>query len=316
MVLPHSLLQKPDLHIPVDCVYGGFIVILRNITRKPLFLNVCNTFPMFINPDKCVACANCVAVCPMEAIYIDTTLNRAVINDDRCVECGNCYRGMSKEILNPPLVRLVRKIAKMLRFRFEPEPDICPTSAFEMNDLEMPRLIRRIFSDPTVEHASTGIKGRGTEEVKTNDVTGRIGPGEVGLTIEFGRPGVGVYFRDIQTMTLALAGTSAQFETDNPVTHLMTDKSNGKLRQDILEEKVMSAIVELKTSLAEVEPILYTISKVNKKIETVITVGISTRCDEEGEDTLLAPLLDKLGHTVIRAKTNMGLGRITNRIIV
>ena len=30
----------------------------------------------------------------------------------------------------------------------------------------MPRLIRQIFSDPVVEHKSTGIKGRGTEEVR------------------------------------------------------------------------------------------------------------------------------------------------------
>jgi hypothetical protein len=35
-----------------------------------------------------------------------------------------------------------------------------------------------------VPHESTGIEGRGTEEVKTNDVTGRVNIGEVGFTIE------------------------------------------------------------------------------------------------------------------------------------
>ncbi|HEX8040568.1 MAG TPA: 4Fe-4S binding protein, partial [Chryseosolibacter sp.] len=153
---------------------------------------------MVINDQKCVACGNCVAICPMGAIYVDQTRNRAMINEDACVECGTCFRGMSTENLNPTMVRAIRKVARFFRFRFEPEPDVCPTGAFEMNELEMPRLIRQIFSDPVVEHKSTGIKGRGTEEVKTNDVSSRIGTGEVGYTIEFGRPGVGVRFSDIQ----------------------------------------------------------------------------------------------------------------------
>ena len=32
----------------------------------------------------------------------------------------------------------------------------------------------------------------------------------------------------------------------------------------------------------------------------------------DGEDPLLAPLLEELGYTFERAKTNMGLGRVTN----
>ena len=269
---------------------------------------------MLINPKKCVACGNCIPVCPMGAIYIDPEINRATINDDACVECGTCYRGMSTENLNPVMVRGVRKVAKLLRFRFEPEPDVCPTSAFEMNELEMPRLIRQIFSDPVVEHTSTGIKGRGTEEVKTNDVSLRIDTGEVGYTIEFGRPGVGVRFSDIQEMTHALAKQGFTFEKKNPITHLMTDVKTGDLRADILNEKILSAIVEIKTHIEEVEAVLKTVHEVNRRIDTVTAIGISTRCSEDGEDKILAPLLEKLGYTYARAKTNMGLGRITNKI--
>jgi ferredoxin len=268
---------------------------------------------MRINPKKCVACGNCVAVCPMGAIYVDPERNRATINDDACVECGACYRGMSTETLNPLLVRTVRKVAKWLRFRFEPEPDVCPTSAIEMDELEMPRLIRRIFSDPVVEHSSTGIKGRGTEEVKTNDVSLRINTGEVGYTIEFGRPGVGVRFQEIQEMTRALATRRVTFEPNNPITHLMTDTATGDLRSDILNEKILSAIVEIKTKIDRVEEILDLVESVNQYIDTVTAVGISTRC-EEGEDDQLEPLLDELGFAHPRAKTNMGLGRVTNRI--
>ncbi|MBI3668049.1 MAG: 4Fe-4S binding protein, partial [Acidobacteria bacterium] len=139
---------------------------------------------MQIDPRRCVACANCIPVCPMGAIYIDPAINRATINYDECVECSTCFRGMSQEHLNPVMVRTVRRLAKLFRFRFEPEPDVCPTAAFVMEELEWPRIVRRVFSDPVVEHASTGIKGRGTEEVKTNDVAARVGVGEAGYVIE------------------------------------------------------------------------------------------------------------------------------------
>ena len=269
---------------------------------------------MIINHKKCVACGNCIPVCPMGAIYVDTNINRAVINDDACVECGTCYRGMSTENLNPVLIRSIRRIARFFRFRFEPEPDVCPTSAFEMNELQMPRLIRQIFSDPVVEHQTTGIKGRGTEEVKTNDVNLRVDTGEVGYTIEFGRPGVGVRFSDIQEMTRKLAAKGVIFEKNNPITHLMTNTDTGFLRSDILNEKILSAIVEIKTTIEKVEEVLNTVYKVNQRIDTVVALGISTRCDGEGEDNLLAPQLEDLGIFYERAKTNLGLGRITNTI--
>lgn len=250
----------------------------------------------------------------MGAIYVDPSIKRAVINEDACVECGTCFRGMSTENLNPVMVRTIRKVAKFFRFRFEPEPDVCPTGSFEMNELQMPRLIRQIFSDPVVEHKSTGIKGRGTEEVKTNDVSLRISPGEVGYTIEFGRPGVGVRFSDIQAMTRTLATEpGVTFEKNNPITHLMTDTRTGDLRPEILNEKILSAIVEIKTSIQEVERVLSIVERVGETIDTVTAVGISTRC-VDGEDNVLAPLLDDLGYYYARAKTNMGLGRITNRV--
>jgi hypothetical protein len=219
---------------------------------------------------------------------------------------------MSKEQLNPTFVRTVRGLAKVLRFRFEPEPDVCPTSSFVLDELEWPRIVRRVFSDPVVEHASTGIKGRGTEEVKTNDVAHRVDVGEVGYVIEFGRPGVGVRFHHIQTMTMALAKLGVKFEPKNPITHLMTDQATGTLKEDLLNEKILSAIVEIKTNIEMVPRVLDTVTEVSKQIDTVLAVGCSTRCDEKGEDKVLAPLLEDLGYSFARAKTNLGLGRVTN----
>jgi ferredoxin len=269
---------------------------------------------MTINPNKCVACGNCTYVCPMGAIYIDPKIKRATINRDECVECYSCYNGLSQEHLNPTVVRTMRKFFQMMRLRFDPEPDVCPTAAFEPDELVWPRVVRRAFSDPRVPHESTGVEGRGTEEVKTNDVSGRVKTGEVGFTIEFGRPGVGVWFRDIQTACWALARAGVDFEKKNPITSLMSDVKTGTLREDILNEKLMSAIVEIKVPVERTEEVVRLVWDIEKQIDTVVVLGVGTRCDETGDETLVASILERLGYKLHRAKTNTGLGRITNAI--
>jgi ferredoxin len=265
-----------------------------------------------INPDKCVACGNCTYICPVGAIYVDPAAQRATINRDECVECYACYYGLSTERLNPVFVRTIRRLFQMARLRFDPEPDICPTSAFEPEDLQWPRAVRRAFSDPRATHESTGVQGRGTEEVKTNDVTGRVKAGEVGFTIEMGRPGVGVWFRDIQKMTHALAKAKVPFEKRNPLTMLMSDVATGTLKEDVLNEKVLSAIVEVKVPVGRTEEIIRLVRAVEEDLDTVVALGVSTRCDEDGEENLVSPILQGLGYRLERAKTNTGLGRITN----
>lgn len=243
----------------------------------------------------------------MGAIAIDVTQNRAVVNVEECVECYTCYRGMSMERLNPTLVRGIRRLLKAFRLRFDPEPDVCPTSAITPDELSWPRVVRRAFSDPIVPHESTGVHGRGTEEVKTNDVTNRVGIGEAGYVIEFGRPTVGVRFREIEKMTRALAEIGIEFEPKNPVTHMMTDRKTGKLQDDILNEKILSAIVEFKTRLENVPAVLKRVDEVSQTLETVVSVGVSTRCDEEGNSALDGVLKDA-GFDFVRGKTNLGLG--------
>jgi ferredoxin len=266
---------------------------------------------MKIDPDKCVACGNCVPICPMGAISIEPSIGRATINADECVECFTCYRGMSKEHLNPLMVRTVRRVAKLFRFRFDPEPDICPTDAIVPEELGWPRIVRRAFSDPQVPHESTGIHGRGTAEVKTNDVTHRVKEGEAGFVVEFGRPGVGARFRDIQLITTALAKLGVEFEENNPVASLMSDRSRGLIREDILNEKILSAIVEVKAPAERVPAVLDSIRELAREVDTVISVGVSTRCDAAGND-LLGEMLEREGYPTYRGKTNLGLGRVTS----
>jgi len=266
---------------------------------------------MRIDPEKCVACGNCLPICPVGAIHIDPDIGRAVVNEDGCVECFACFRGMSKEHLNPVMVRTIRQIAKFFRFRFDPEPDICPTDAIVPQELTWPRIVRRAFSDPQVPHESTGIHGRGTAEVKTNDVTNRVKEGEAGFVVEFGRPGVGARFRDIQQVTTALADCGVEFEKNNPVTSLMIDPSRGLIREDILNEKILSAIVEIKTRLGQAPMILKKIRDLSREVDTVISVGVSTRCDAAGNDAL-HEILEREEYPMYRGKTNLGLGCVTH----
>jgi len=267
---------------------------------------------MKIDPSKCVACGNCTYVCPMGAIYIDPAIKRATVNRDECVECYACFNGLSQEHLNPTMVRTMRKLFQLMRLRFDPEPDVCPTAAFAPEELTWPRVVRRAFSDPRVPHESTGVEGRGTEEVKTNDVSGRVQTGEVGFTIEFGRPGVGVWIREIQEMSQELARAGVAFEKKNPVTSLMSDVATGTIRDDILNEKVLSAILEIKVPVERTEEIIRLVWDVEKRLETVVALGVGTRCDPDGEDRTVAPILERMGYKLERAKTNVGLGRITN----
>ncbi len=265
---------------------------------------------MNISKERCVGCANCIPICSVGAISIGDD-GLAEINDETCVECHNCYRSLSFEHLQPGLTRTIRRLLKRFGLRFQPDPDICPTEAFIPDELSWPRIVRRAFSDPMVTHESTGVHGRGTEEVKTNDVSHRIKKGDVGIVVEFGRPGIGVYFREVQKATMTLAAAGVAFEDGNPVTQMMADRARGTIRDDVLDEKVLSCIVELTTPLADMTRVLGVVKEVCRSAETVISIGVATVCDERGDDPLRS-ILEAEGYTVGWAKVNLGLGRPGN----
>ena len=268
---------------------------------------------MHIDKTKCIGCANCVPVCTMGAIYIaDDGLSE--INTDECVECYACYKGLSVENLPQQPTRFLRRLLAGVKLRFQPDPDICPTGAITPDELEWPRTVRRSFSDPQVPHESTGVGGRGTQEVKTNDITGRIKEGEAGFTVEFGRPGVGVWFTEVDRVCRRMAGLPVEFQKENPVTALMADTKTGRIRDDVLNEKVLSCILEFKTKTENIPEILEVIEEEAKTLDTVLSLGVAVRCDENGNDTV-GEQLRALGYDAWRAKINMGLGRRTNEML-
>ena len=263
---------------------------------------------MNIDKAKCVGCGNCIPWCTMGVIYIGAD-GKAEVNDDECVECSNCYRVLGSEGYEPFAVWTTRKLLAAVHLSYDHPIDRCPVGAHVPPKLTWPRTLRRAFSDPIAPHEGTGVAGRGTEEIKTNDVTGRLGPGDVGFVVELGRPGLGARFRDFQMMTTALAALGVHFEPKNPLTILMTDTATGTIRADVLDEKVLSAIVEIRTTLDMVPAVLDTIDRTARDLPTVVSVGIASRCAPDGAIPHEAVVAD-LGRALSpNGKTNLGLGR-------
>jgi hypothetical protein len=145
--------------------------------------------------------------------------------------------------------------------------------------------------------------------MKTNDVTGRFRRGTVGLAVELGRPGTGARFSDVQKVAMALAKCEVHFCPENPVTSLMVDVASGRLREDVLGERVLSAIVECDFPVDKLEEVLAALSGVAKEVSTVFSVDLIARAEDDGSVPLEGKLVE-LGLELSPAgKTNVGLGR-------
>jgi len=145
--------------------------------------------------------------------------------------------------------------------------------------------------------------------VKTNEVTGRLQPGWLVLAVEFGRPVTGARFRDVEKVAQALAKLGVKFEPQNPVTYLMEDPSTGKIRSDVLDEKVLSAIVECTFSREKGPDVLKALQKVTREIDTVCSVEMADLVEPD-EEVPMEKMLSDLGIFYrINGKTNTGLGR-------
>ena len=190
--------------------------------------------------------------------------------------------------------------------------EVCPEGAIEAQELVgFLKQFQHVISDPVENHGVTGVTGRGTEEVKTNDVSGRIKKGWVGFSIDMGRPGMGVYLRDAEKVAMACAGAGfilAPAE-ESPLAALMPDIRTGKLRDDCLDYRLLSVIIEGRCPEDRTKDVLMALQKVEKEIDTVFSLGLISRVDENGDCKALA-YLDDLGlPQPHRGKVNVGLGK-------
>jgi hypothetical protein len=110
-------------------------------------------------------------------------------------------------------------------------------------------------------------------------------------------------------VALSLAKLKPHFESKNPVTQLMVSPETGKLRDDILNEKVLSAIIEMKIKLERIPEFLQALEKIQREIDTVTSVGMASKCHPDGTIPH-EKWVRKAGYTLSQnGKTNIGLGR-------
>lgn len=234
---------------------------------------------MQIDKEKCIKCGQCIPYCPMACISKNAD-GVVEIDLDECVECEVCKNSR-----------------------------VCPRDALYLQELDDIRILRNQFSNPLITHPKTGVPGRGTEEMKTNEVTGRFKRGRAGVCIELGRPGTGTRLSDVQKVAMAVAPYAKYgFEPHNPVTALMVD-GTGKLRDDVLNEKTLSAIVEIEVDQSDIAGVLDAIKAVQKEVNTVFSVDFAGRLepDESFPAKKIAEAADyKLS---LNGKTNVGLGK-------
>ena len=240
---------------------------------------------MQIDANKCIGCGQCRPFCTMGVIHFTRsgkgTKVHCRVDEDECVDCGICYRSK-----------------------------VCPVDALDQPLHGWPRSIRGTFSNPLAEHKETRVPGRGTEEMKTNDITNRFKRGFAGMAAEMGRPGTGARLRDAEKVFKALAKLGVEFEPNNPLTGLLANKETGEMNPEVLNEKVLSAIIEMIIPLDKVLQVLETMEKVAEEIDTVFSIDLVARVDEDQTvpTALIMEKQDKwFSHN---GKTNLGLGRL------
>jgi ferredoxin len=233
---------------------------------------------MKIDDEKCISCGRCINRCPVSAIkkHAETV----EIDFDECVECGVCKRSK-----------------------------VCPKDAIYQQELVYPRTVRSIMSDVLTIAEESQISGRGTEEMKTNEVTGRFKDGWVGIAIEVGRPGVATRMYDVEKIAMTIAKEGVEFEKENPVTSMMSDPSTGMFKEEILNERVLSAILEFSVKIEKAEKILNKIVEVSKEIHSVFSLDICSKVAKDGTIPH-EKIVKEMGLWISpNAKINVGLGR-------
>lgn len=265
---------------------------------------------MRIDEEKCIACTRCVPYCPVGAIKMKDT--KYAITEDECYECGVCLRSgvCNVNAFYFPETKWPRTIVAQFGGMLSNYGGSASSGGQSYSNITSKITIPRMDFEFYKKSGAQG-GGRGTSEMKSNDRTGRYKFPEAGVFLEFGRPGVGFRFYDMQKASMALAKAGVEFEPQNPYT-ILIDPKTGKILEkykEIINLRCRSAIIEFLLPKEKLPEVFDVCMKIAKEIETVFTLDIISRCTPDAE-IVLKSILDEAGIKVrINGKTNMGLGR-------
>jgi ferredoxin len=227
--------------------------LLRNVSQTKPSSKVSEIGPCrYIDQSLCIGCGSCVPLCPVEAITLGK--ESSSIDPDECSECGTCFRA-----------------------------EICPVDAITPVKLEWPRVLRETFSNPLAVHETTGITGRGTEGIKTNDSQNRYKRGEIGVFIEVGRPVLGGRFHDVERIVKKFQLRGYGVIHQNPIAALIDSPKTGSLRPEILNEKFISCVIEFIMSDSAAGELMTMVQELSSEVDSVFSLSVGMRADEQGK---------------------------------
>lgn len=109
-------------------------------------------------------------------------------------------------------------------------------------------------------------------------------------------------------MELASTGL-VEFEPCNPITSLMLDNKTGYFREEILDERVYSAILEFSVQLEKLPAVLALCKRAAEKTETLFSLDVCS-VTQDGQDRRVLEILALAGMRARpNGKVNLGLGK-------
>ncbi len=142
--------------------------------------------------------------------------------------------------------------------------------------------------------------------MKTSDVTGRYGPGYVGLGVEMGRPGCGTFLREVEKVTRPLIAIGVTLEPKNPLTGLIL--ADGSINPEVKDEKVLSCIIEFLVPRTRLPEILGCIGEAAAGLNTVCSIDLVELVQPDAQSA--ADIARRCGEQPYpNGKTNVGLGK-------